>query len=610
MEFRILGPLEVLENGSPLPIAGAKQRALLAVLLLEANRVVSADRLIDELWGEATPDDGRNALQVRVSQLRKTVPTAALLTRAPGYVMEVAPSKLDSACFERLLADARVAQAAGEMETAGRLFRQGLALWRGRPLEDVSLLGPAAAEVRQLDELHLTAQEERIDCDLALGRHRDLVPELQTLVAQHPLRERLRGQLMLALYRSGRQAEALAAYRDARRALVEDLGIEPGPELQQLEHDVLTQSPSLQPRGQAPQAEDTSTALRSRLLRRRVTGAVVAIALLAAVVGLTLVLWPRGTSSRNAHLETVIAVPRSFVGMVRVDPHDDRVVDRVRLPGDLAEGSGTFADGSMWIAGSTGVDRVDPQSGVVLAKIPITGGAAGIAGSDTNGIWLTSHAPDENAVWQIDPSTNAVARRVALPGHPYAGPWIGDKVVWLASTSTIWKLDPTSGKILGRIPYNIPTRATDNIASAGYGALWLADPEGLVPGGGLRFGVVVRVDEQTDKLSRVPVPRVDGVAVGGGAVWARSGIAGELTGTGDVTEINPDTNHVIQTIKLGHADWVVAGRDAVWVENATDKTVVRINPATGERVARLRLPPTEKAIGEAGGLFWVSVWPD
>jgi DNA-binding beta-propeller fold protein YncE len=264
----------------------------------------------------------------------------------------------------------------------------------------------------------------------------------------------------------------------------------------------------------------------------------------------------------------------------------------------------------MWIAGSTGVDRVDPASGRLIAQIPITGGGAGIAGSETNGIWLTSHAPDENVVWEIDPRTNTVARRVRLPGHPYAGPWIGDHVVWLASTDTIWKLDPARGKVIARIPYNIPTRATDNIASTGDGALWIADPEGLVPGGGLRFGVVVRIDEQTNTLSRIATPRVDGIAVGGGAVWARSGIAGELTGTGDVTEINPDTNHVIQTIKLGHADWVVAGRDAVWVENATNKTVVRLNPATGELVSTLRLPPTEKAIGEAGDALWVAAWPD
>ena len=555
------------------------------------------------------PEDGRNALQVRVSRLRKTLPSASLLTRNPGYVIEVEPRELDSARFEELLARSRQAQEEGDLEAAGGLLRDGLALWRGHALEDVSLLGPAAAEIRQLEELHLVALEQRIDCDLALGLHIELVPELQVLVEEHPLREHLRGQLMLALYRSGRQAEALATYRDARRALVDNLGIEPGPKLQQLEHDVLTQSPSLQQPHQPLDAEQAPTGVGSGPSNRRRLGAALALALLAVGVGLALAMWPRGTSSPKGGVEAVIAVPRSFVGLVRIDPHTDKVVDRVALPGELGEGSGTFAAGSMWIAGSTGVDRVDPKSGTILAEVPITGGGAGIAGSGQNGIWLTSHAPDENAVWEIDPGTNAVARRVKLPGHPYAGPWIGDKVVWLASTNTIWKLDPTSGKILARISYNIPTRATDNIASAGDGALWLADPEGLVPGGGLRFGVVVRIDEQTNKLTRIAVPRVDGIAVGGGAVWARSGIAGELTGTGDVTEINPDTNGVIQTIKLGHADWVVAGRDAVWVENATNRTVVRINPATGETVSTLRLPPTEKAIGAAGGSFWVSVWP-
>jgi DNA-binding SARP family transcriptional activator len=245
MEFRILGPVEALVSGSPVSLGGPKQRAVLAMLLLNANQVVASDTLIDELWGEQAPETVRAVLQGYVSSLRKTLGPDAILTRPPGYMVQVEAEALDLERFERLSREAREAVEHGEHKTASALLREALALWRGRALADLVYEPFAQAPVIRLEELRLNALEDRIDADLALGDHRELVGELEALVQHHPLRERLRGQLMLALYRCGRQAEALEAYQRTRRALVDELGIDPTPPIQELERAILRQDPAL-----------------------------------------------------------------------------------------------------------------------------------------------------------------------------------------------------------------------------------------------------------------------------------------------------------------------------------------------------------------------------
>src|SRR4051812_4881145 len=249
MEFRLLGPLEVRAGDGPLPLGGEKQRALLALLLLNANRVVSRERLIDELWGEAPPETAVSMVQVYVSRLRKVLPNGVLSTRAPGYVLAVEPTELDLARFEELVSAARDAGP----DRASHLLREGLALWRGPPLAEFEQEPFARGESRRLEDLRLAAVEERIEADLALGRHADVSGELETLIGEYPHRERLRGQLMLALYRSDRQTEALAVYRDARGAL-DELGIEPSERLRRLEKQILTHDPALElaPGGRPP----------------------------------------------------------------------------------------------------------------------------------------------------------------------------------------------------------------------------------------------------------------------------------------------------------------------------------------------------------------------
>src|SRR5919198_2726843 len=245
-QFGLLGPLEVTRDGAPAALGGQKQRTLLAALLLEANRVVSSDRLIDAVWGEAPPETARNTLQVYISQLRKLLPDGALGAVPPGYRLVVDPATIDLFEFVRLSDEGRSAIAAGNAAGAAEALRTALALWRGAPLADLAWVPFAQAEIVRLEELRAAAFEDRIDADLALGRHRQLVPELELLIAEHPLRERLRGQLMLALYRAGRQADALAAYQRARTTLVEELGIEPGEALRKLERAILAHDPSLE----------------------------------------------------------------------------------------------------------------------------------------------------------------------------------------------------------------------------------------------------------------------------------------------------------------------------------------------------------------------------
>jgi DNA-binding SARP family transcriptional activator len=226
-------------------LGGRRKRAVLAILLLHLNRVVSSDRLIEELWGERPPATALQTVRVHVSQIRKVLGPDLLRTLPAGYVLELGPDQLDARRFERLLDEGRAAIAVGDAASAAALLHEGLDLWRGPALADFTFEPFAQAEIARLEDLRVSALEGRIEADLALGGNMELVGELEALIAEHPLRERFRAQLMLALYRAGRQSDALDAYRDARRLLVEELGLEPSPELRALEGALLRQDESL-----------------------------------------------------------------------------------------------------------------------------------------------------------------------------------------------------------------------------------------------------------------------------------------------------------------------------------------------------------------------------
>jgi DNA-binding SARP family transcriptional activator len=262
LDFRILGSLEVADDGRPIRLGGPKQRATLAILLLNANRVVSAERLADDLYAGNTPVTAMAQVQRQISELRKALASAdAILTRPPGYVIAIAPEQLDLTRFEATVDAASRASSRGDPQRARDLLREALAAWRGAPLADLADEAFAQVAIGRLEEIRLAALEQRIDADLALGRQPALVGELEQLVREHPLRETLRAQLMLAYYRTGRQVEALETYRRTRDMLVSNFGIEPSPSLQQLERAILQQDPALEvaasgvpadPRGHGP----------------------------------------------------------------------------------------------------------------------------------------------------------------------------------------------------------------------------------------------------------------------------------------------------------------------------------------------------------------------
>jgi DNA-binding SARP family transcriptional activator len=236
MRFGVLGPLEVIAESGPVPLGGQKQRVLLALLLTRPGRVVSVDALVQGLWADAPPRSAAKTLQSYVVHLRRALEPGrprgsagtVLVTREPGYLLRVGPGELDAARFAELATQGRQLLGAGAAEAAAATLREALGLWRGEAFEEFPRVDACATEAARLSELRLDAVEERVEADLALGRHRELLAELEGLTRQHPLRERLWGQLLLALYRCGRQADALLAYQRARATLVEELGIERG----------------------------------------------------------------------------------------------------------------------------------------------------------------------------------------------------------------------------------------------------------------------------------------------------------------------------------------------------------------------------------------------
>ncbi len=288
LDFRILGPLEVVDGEATLPLSGRNQRSVLTLLLLHANRPVSTERMVDELWGDDPPRTATASVQNAISQLRKLLGVERLVTKPAGYVLVVEDIELDLARFEGLVSQSRVA----EPEDRVVLLTQALGLWRGPALADLELETFAQEEIRRLEELRLTAVEERLEAEIAVGRHREAIGELESLISRNPLRERPRAMLMLALYRSGRQADALQVFQDARRTLVEELGIEPGPELQDLHAAVLRQDRSLRP---ASSTLDVSDHL-DQVARALLSGRVVAVLGPGAVADAGSADWRSGAS--------------------------------------------------------------------------------------------------------------------------------------------------------------------------------------------------------------------------------------------------------------------------------------------------------------------------
>ncbi len=598
MEFRILGPLEVSESGRRIEVGGRKQRALLASLLLHANEVVSPDRLIDELWGETPPPTAGRTLQAHVSRLRKSLngdeDAAAHLrgpleTRGPGYVLTVEPGQLDADRFQRLLEDARRALARGEPGAAAETAEEALGLWRGPALADFAYESFAQAEIARLDELRLAAEEERIEAGLDLGRHRELVGELEPLIAAHPLRERLRGQLMLALYRSDRQAEALQAYQQGRLALAEELGLEPSQSLQRLERQILEQDPALA----APAAPVVSRAKR-RLWPLVILGALV-LALAAGAVAFLL-----GRDGDPAAPEAA-DVTLDGSGVVALDPRTGAPL--AALPLGTAPSNIAVGEGGIWVldADNRTISLIDPDERAVQRTFSPGGTPTDLA-AGAGAVWTGDGGKFGSfpvRVSRVDPASGVVDETIDLPGsrvrsyfqHGGFGQQfiaVTDDAVWVVNPDqTVSRIDPLSNRIVARVR---DVRASG--IAAGDGGVWVIDEEGVAEIDPETGAIAWRTDVAADDLTAL--------AVGGGAVWAADPFHGS------VWRIDPGPDSVQRTIPLGlGVNSVAFGEGAVWATNEVDGTVHRIDPSTnrGQVVSRIAAPGGV-AVGEGG--VWVT----
>ena len=591
MEFRVLGPLEASQDGRVVPLGGAKQRALLATLLMRANRVVSTDALLDELWGDRPPESAANMVQGYVSRLRKLLSSGngdVIVYSPPGYVLRIEADRVDSHRFEQLVREATEARANDELEAAGAMLREALALWRGAALADVELNSFVELELKRLEELRLTALEERIEVDLELGRHGEVVAELEALVAEHPLRERLRRDLMLALYRCGRQSEALEVHRDGRQRLVEELGIEPSRALRELERAILAQDASLEappPLGLKAPALATAFSRRRRRLLTTAVALAAGGAIAAIMVGLT-----GGSSS--------VTVPPNAVGVI--DPSTNRVTDAVPVgagPSGIAVG-----EGAVWIANRDDktVARVNPRTHEIEQTIPVDGTPTGIA-ARWRGVWVAHGIA--GTIERIDPRYNKHADTIAVlaPDAIQTSTITGTVAISRGVPSGVWAAysDSTVAKIDARF---------DRVSARGYAGstpLGIAVSEDAVWVANYTGNNVTRLDLRSLQFATAaPIAVGKGpsaIAVGGGAVWVADSFSDA------VSRIDPLTNSST-SIPVGDRPAAIAfGYGSVWVANSKSGTVSRIDPKTNSVVATIKVGNSPAGLAVGSRRVWVTV---
>jgi len=606
VEFRILGPLEASRHGQPLELGAGKQRALLVLLLLRAGEIVSTDRLIDALWGERPPPSALNSVHIYVSQLRKALGNGRLETHGHGYLLALEPEQLDLGRFERLLGDGRELLTSGDADRAAGALRAALGLWRGPPLSDVAFEPFAQAEIARLDELRLAALEERIEADLALGRHAELVPELEGLVREHPLRERLRAQLMLALFRSGRQSEALDAYQQARKLLSTELGLEPGRRLRELEAAILRQDAQLH----VPPRPTRRTGAVHR--KRRSVVAIGAALLLAAAVALVGITFTGGETPTPPRV-----LPNS---LVRIDP--DTLEATNVVPVGSAPDLVVAAGGFVWIthhvledfgygrlrdAGDRTLNRVNPETG----EVETVGGLApcGLAPDPSGDVWVAncfaSRGRDANVV-RVDATTLDFEATYRVPGGDARGVYYrafayGGGSLWVGWTrergehAAVIQLDPRSGE----------QRVNDGMDGA---ALAWAETSGDLWGSNFGEGTLTRLHASTRAVETVNVLSVNPghILVDGDVVWVGDW---EFPGVERLPAVGPSRPRLVDlpVRTFGGGVWqIAAGEGYIWATTPRDRALWRIDPKTNEaKRIPMPYPPTGVDVNE--GDVWVTV---
>jgi YVTN family beta-propeller protein len=601
LEFRILGPFEVVTGEGRLRLAGAKQRALLALLVLERGKVVATERLIDALWGESPPPGAARSLHVYVSQLRRALGDGMPARRNGGYVLALSAGAVDAERFEQLVEEGRRELTEGKAERAAETLRAALALWRGQALADLAYEPFAEAESRRLDELRLVATEERIESELACGRGAELVPELEALVRAHPLRERLRASLMLALYRAGRQADALAAYREARTILHDELGLEPGPRLRELERAILAHGPELDapPSGRLPGRGPRGNGRPGIAL----LAAGAAVLLVAAVAAGVVAVRRGGTEARLA------SVPPDSVGVI--DPEANALV--AALPVGSAPGGVAVGEGAVWVAnaGDQTITRIDPNRKTPTATIGVGRTASAVA-VGRGAVWVASATAGNGngTVSRIEPAGNAVIETVEVragdegdlfaPATPSALA-VGNDSVWTNHVrEQLAAIETGDDHAVSKL--DLAARDSADGLAVGFGSVWVASgaSDTLLQVDPARRTVAARI-----RIAAAPGKRVAGplgIAVGLGSVWVADSLANA------VSRIDPKLNAVTATIPVGARPTRVAvGEGAVWALNTGDGSVSRIDPSTNRAVATIPVGRTATGVAAGAGAVWVTV---
>jgi YVTN family beta-propeller protein len=563
VQISILGTVEATREGDPVDLGSPQQRAVLALLAIDAGRPVSVDRIVDALWPDNPPPTAGKTIQTYVSRLRRALGDEAIERRGNSYILR---AEVD---VERV--DALVAQ---------RRFADALALWRGRALADVPGLHD---ERERLEELHLRTLEDRIDEDLAEGNDPALLGELRSLAAAHPLRERLLGQLMVGLYGAGRQAEALAVYRDARKRFHDQLGLEPGPTLKELERRILAHDPTLRA---APPPPSVPVAVRARVRRHLVPLVVTLTALVLVCVGLI-----ASFPTKDAPAHPIPAMPNSIA---RIDPATNSVVEDIRVgrhPGAIA------ADGRyVWVVNDDDktLSRFDTRTGQVqtIGGLPYVG----LVALDGRGNVYVSGF-DDPLVWQIDPHRLKIIRHYRVRSRA-VGMAVGGGSLWVVDrlVNAITRIDLRTGKVA----QTIPVGADPLFATFGYGTLWVTNSDD---------GTVSSIRPGVSKPDTITVDsRPFGIAAGERGVW----VVGHTWST--VTRIDSDTRRVVKEIELAPKSpfsidsfAVATGAGGVWTTNWTSLSVIRIDPRTNRVVARIKLRGSPTGIAVSGDQVWVAV---
>lgn len=600
--FGLLGPLVVLCDGRAVAMGGRQQKAVLARLLVDPGATVSVDRLVQALWGDSPSDGAVTTVQTYVSHLRDALEpdrprgtaSTLLLTEARGYRLAVDESDVDSAVFERRVSAGRSALARGELDDAANELSDALGLWRGEVLSDLADYDFTREAAARLEGLRLSALEDRLDADLALGRHRLVADELESLAAAHPLRERLHGQRMLALYRSGRQAEALAVYESLRDALAGELGIDPNPDLADLHLAILRQdhaldgpesvsvlpaassrAPPALGEGAPPRSEPGS---RRRVDPRRIVVSVALVAIIA-LLGASAVL-----SSGSDHMRSLVLAANS-VGRLDSGSGLGATVQVGQSPAGMAYGAG-----SLWVAneGAGTVSEVDPRTSRVVQTIDVGSAptAVAVTGDD---VWVVNGG--DATVSRVNARTDREVQKVDVGNSPSAVA-AGAGGIWVANTAddTVQRIDQQSGRPAR--PIDVGTRPSGVAVSAG--TVWVSNAGD---------GTVSRVDaasgESESPISVGAGPR--GLVVNRGTVWVADSL--EL----NVTRINAVSGAVEQVVRVGDGPRsVVSSGGAVWVADEYDGTLQRIDPTTNKVTRRLRLGASLRGLATSGSSVWVA----